>query len=171
MKLARFIVLLVFVSILVVFVVCKTTEKAVKQDNLSDEIITKEIDKDKLSDQELRDTIEALFNALERRIAQSNFESWFSSISRSYKYYLSDPNNLDRIGRESDFLFNRNIKLKGARDYFMYVVVQSREGRSLKYDGFDYIDKYHIKVFCEFDKNDKFVYDFIYEDDSWKIDR
>lgn len=146
---------------------CKTTPDT--EIDISN-VTTKEI-YENFNNDELKAHMKTLFTLIERWIAQGNFEAWYKYISRKYKYYLNDPANLKKITDESDYLFNRNVKIKSPRDYFKYVVVESREGKMLKFENYKYINNNHVKVFCLFDKNDKFVYDFIYEDETWKVDR
>jgi hypothetical protein len=126
---------------------------------------------DNTKEDELNKHIRALFNYIEDRIIKGDYESWYNSISQKYKDYINDPENLRALTEKSDFLFNRNFNLKDAKDYFKYVVMLSREGKSLVFVSYKYINKNHIKVFCLFDKKDELVYDFVYEDGSWKVDR
>lgn len=156
-----------FIFLALLLFACKTGSET--KINVS-EARTKKIDENYNFD-ELEAHMEALFNLIEKWIAQGNFEAWYNSISRKYKYYLNNPANLKKIAEESDYLYNRGVELRSPRDYFRYVVMESREGKMLKFDGYKYINNNHVKVFCLFDKKDKFVYDFIYEDGSWKIDR
>ena len=74
------------------------------------------------------------------------------------------------ISRGSDYLFNRKIVLESPNDYFNYVIVASREGKSLEFIDYEYIDENNIKVISLFDKKEKYVYKFKFEDASWKLD-
>ena len=63
------------------------------------------------------------------------------------------------------------ISLKNSKDFFEYVVIQAREGRSLRFVDYQYIDRQHVKVFCELEGLGKFTYNFTFENGSWKLDR
>lgn len=153
---------------------CKTT--TVKEEEPEPTPVVEKVDPrtqtiENLSQDELREHMEALFNLIEEKIALGDYEGWSESISRKYIYYLNDPANLKKITEESDFLYNRNIILRNPADYFMHVVIKSREGKSLEFLDYEKINEFHVKVICLFDKKHKFVYDFIYEEGSWKLDR
>jgi hypothetical protein len=158
----RYALLLVTIFLLGLFAGCKTTDKGDP---------TKFTISDKTSEDEMRAYMEGLFNNIEKKIALGDFDGWNDAISREYKYYINDYSVLKQMSEDSDYLYNRGITLKSARDYFTYVVIHSREGKLLEFDDYEYIDKYHVKVICLFDKQQKFVYNFIYEDNSWKLDR
>ncbi|OHD18264.1 MAG: hypothetical protein A2Y34_05855 [Spirochaetes bacterium GWC1_27_15] len=186
------------VALLVIFsiVMCKTTDKnedttttieitttttvvvtttTVKSNGVIDSKIDQRmvfvIDKDKITEDQLKSFMKNLFTAIEEKIAMGDFDGWYSSISKGYKFYINDPVILKKMSEDSDFLSNRNVKLKTPKDYFEYVVIQARQGKSLKFFDYKYIDKFNVKVICILDDSLKFVYNFIYEDGSWKLDR
>lgn len=129
------------------------------------------IDRDKITEDELKRHMNNLFSAIEEKIATGNFDGWYNSLTKDYKYYLNDPKNLKKMSEDSDFLSNRNIKLASPKDFFLYVVIEARRGKSLKFYDYKYIDKFNVKVVCLLDESLKFTYNFKYEDDSWKLDR
>ena len=69
----------------------------------------------------------------------------------------------------ADYLKSKNITLKSAKDYFIYVVVSARENLTLKFYGYKYIDEKTIKVYL--DEKGNLYYNFVKENDYWKLDR
>jgi len=123
------------------------------------------------SKEEMKKHMKNLFDSIEERIAKGDFEGWYKSLTSSYQSYINDTKVLQKMSNESDFLYNRGIILKSAKDFFEYVVIQAREGRSLRFVDYQYIDKQHVKVFCELEGLGRFTYNFTYEGSSWKLDR
>jgi len=123
------------------------------------------------SKEDMKKHMHDLFTSIEERIAKGDFEGWYKSLTKSYQNYISDPKILQKMSNDSDFLYNRSIVLKSAKDYFEYVVIQAREGRQLVFSDYQYIDKQHVKVFCVLEGLGKFTYNFTYEGNFWKLDR
>lgn len=161
-----------FFFIIVVFSInyCKTTPKAdltLSNDDPRKVAIT---ETDNNTDK-LRAHMKNLFAIIEAMIANGDFEGWYNAISLKYKYYLNNIDNLKKIADESDFLYNRRVKLRNPKDFFIHVVIPSREGKTLQFVDYEYINNNHVKVICLFDKKEKLIYDFIFEEGIWKIDR
>lgn len=129
------------------------------------------IDKDNITEDELKRLMNNLFTAIEDKIATGDFEGWYNALTKDYKYYINDPKNLKKMSDDSDFLSNRNIKLSSPKDFFQYVVMEARKGKSLKFFDYKYVDKFNVKVICLLEDSLKFTYNFKYEDNSWKLDR
>ncbi len=129
------------------------------------------IDREKITEDELKKLMNNLFTAIEEKIATGDFEGWYNALTKDYKYYINDPKNLKKMSEDSDFLSNRNIKLGSPKDFFQYVVMEARKGKSLKFLDYKYVDKFNVRVICLLDDSLKFAYNFKYEDDSWKLDR
>ena len=94
----------------------------------------------------------------------------YDFLSKDYKSFLSNKELLYRISRESDYLFNRKIILQGPRDYFKDVIIAAREGKLLEFYDYEIIDENNVKIVSLFDKKEKYVYKFKFEDNSWKLD-
>ncbi|HOJ64743.1 MAG TPA: hypothetical protein PLE45_10020 [Spirochaetota bacterium] len=156
---------------------CKTTEKD-KTASTTTTIESGGVDKrmtvvidENTSKEDMKKYMKGLFDSIEEKIAKGDFEGWYKSLTTSYQSYISDPKVLKKMSDESDFLYNRNIVLKSSKDFFEYVVIQAREGRILKFVDYQYIDRQHVKVFCELEGLGKFAYNFTFENGSWKLDR
>lgn len=156
------------IILIILFFNCLTTKKniAKKMENDPRKI---EIN-DNYDLNKLKKHMNDIFNYIENIIAKADYEKWYESISNNYKNFLNDPLNLKNFTNSSDYLKNRKIELKNPKDYFIYVVIPSRENGLLKYSDCKLITTNHVKVIC-FDKNDKLIYDFIYENNLWRIDR
>ena len=74
------------------------------------------------------------------------------------------------MSKRSDYLANKGIVLQSPEEYFRMVVIEAREGEKLRFFDYKYIDKAHVKVICVNDFG-KFSYNFVYEDNMWKLDR
>ena len=126
---------------------------------------------DTMSKDVLKKHMEDLFNYIEEKISKGDYEGWFNSLSIKYKLYLSDKKELQKLSERSDYFANRGIVIKDAKEFFELVVIQAREGKKLKFFDYKYVDKFNVKVVCILDDVGKFNYNFVFEDNSWKLDR
>ena len=159
------------VFIIVVFVLlfsCKSTDK-ISSEKTSDDPTKYVIDKNKVEKDELKKNMSALFDMIEKYISKNDFEGWYNFLSKKYKDYLNNTNELQRLSELSDYLYNRNIVLRGARDYFKHLVVPARDGKSLEFLDYELINENNVNVISLFDKKERFVYKFVFEDGSWKL--
>lgn len=126
---------------------------------------------EEVSNDELNAKICGLFETIEEKIIAEDFDGWYNSLSGNYRSFIEDPDELLKMSRKSGYLKRKKIVLRSAKDYFDYIVIPSREGIALKYVNFQRIDEKNIKVNCMLDGNTNFVYDFVYENESWKLDK
>jgi hypothetical protein len=156
--------------VLVIFLVlgsCKTTIDVQKNKEDPTKYI---IDKNNIKEDELKKIMKSLFELIEKNIALNNFEGWYNFLTKKYKNFLNNKDELFIISRNSDYLINRKIVLENPQDYFKYVIIASREGKSLEFIDYELIDENNVKIFSLFDKKEKYVYKFKFEDNSWKLD-
>ncbi|MBR6062074.1 MAG: hypothetical protein IKP67_08355 [Spirochaetales bacterium] len=125
---------------------------------------------DNMSKDALRRNMQSLFAYIEEKIADKDFNVWYGSLSKAYRGYISDKKNLEMMSKRSDYLANKGIVLQSPEEYFRMVVIEAREGEKLRFFDYKYIDKTHVKVICVNDFG-KFSYNFVYEDNMWKLDR
>lgn len=126
---------------------------------------------DTVTVEDLNQKIKNLFEAIEEKIATGDFDGWYNALSYKHRKHISDKTVLQNMSKESDYLYTRNITLETPKDYFLNIVMPSRKGYSLKYINYEKVSQNHIKVNCVLDGTIKFVYDFVNEDGSWKVDR
>ena len=126
---------------------------------------------EEVSTDELNSKIRGLFETIEEKIISEDFNGWYNSLSSNYCAFIENPDELLRMSKKSAYLKRKKIVLRTAKDYFDYIVIPSREGIALKYVNFQQINEKNIKVNCMLDGNANFVYDFVYENDSWKLDK
>ena len=126
---------------------------------------------EEISTDELNSKIRGLFETIEEKIISEDFNGWYNSLSSNYRSFIENPDELLRMSKKSAYLKRKKIVLRSAKDYFDYIVIPSREGIALKYVNFQQINEKNIKVNCMLDDNANFVYDFVYENDSWKLDK
>jgi hypothetical protein len=175
-KLKNFLFFGFFLIVLCSFFMCKSENNVVKddKDRTSDKVDQRTvfiIDEKRTNDDDLSLHMKNLFNYIEEFIATGNFNGWYNSLSQKYKNYINDQTNLKKMSVDSDILSNKGITLKSPKDYFEFVVIQSREGQILKFKDFKVVDKTHAKVIYERYEKERFEYDFIFENNSWKLDR
>lgn len=126
---------------------------------------------EEVSADELNAKISGLFDTIEEKIIEGDFDGWYNSLSRNYRAFIENPDELLKMSKKSAYLKRKKITLRSAKDYFDYIVIPSREGIALRYVNFHRIDEKNIKVNCVLDGNTNFVYDFVYENESWKLDK
>lgn len=159
-----------FFTFLLTFLIigsCKSTNDVQKN---KDDPTRYVIDKNNIKEDELSKIMKSLFELIERNIALDNFQGWYDFLTKKYKDFLNNKKELFTISRDSDYLSNRKIILEDPEDYFNYVIIASREGKSLEFIDYELIDENNVKVFSLFDKKEKYVYKFKFEDNSWKLD-
>ncbi len=120
---------------------------------------------------ELDSKICGLFQTIEEKILAGDFDGWYNSLSINYRSFIENPDELLKMSKKSGYLKRKKIVLRSAKDYFTYIVIPSREGVALKYVDFQQTDEKNIKVNCMLDDKHNFVYDFVYEKESWKLDK
>ena len=126
---------------------------------------------EEINSDELDSKICGLFETIEEKILAGDFLGWYNSLSSNYRNFIENPDELLKMSKKSGYLKRKKIILRTAEDYFTYIVIPSREGIALKYVNFQQIDEKNIKVNCMLDGNANFVYDFVYENNSWKLDK
>ncbi|MCQ2586349.1 MAG: hypothetical protein MJ185_12230 [Treponema sp.] len=94
------------------------------------------------------------------------FDKWKTFISPTSIEYYSNPANLRKAQKK---LPDKQIQLKGLRDYFKYVFIPSR--KVSKVEEIRYISKSYIKAVEVREEEDTTVvyYYFVKENGSWKV--
>ncbi|MBP5449438.1 MAG: hypothetical protein J6Y01_04895 [Spirochaetales bacterium] len=127
---------------------------------------------EKVSTQTLERNIRNLFITIEEKIAHKDFDGWYGAISDSYRTFLNDKVNLQKMSQKSPYLHNKGIILQTPQDYFIHVVIPAREGNKLEYRGYKKIDNNNIRVLNGIPGfSDNYSYNFIYQNGSWHLDR
>ena len=120
----------------------------------------------------LEKNIRNLFITIEEKISHKDFDGWYGAISDSYRSYLNDKVNLQKMSQKSPYLHNKGIILQTPQDFFNYVVIPAREGYKLEYRGYKKIDNNNIRVINGIPGyKDDYSYNFIYQNGSWHLDR
>ena len=127
---------------------------------------------EKVSTQTLERNIRNLFITIEEKIAHKDFDGWYGAISDSYRTFLNDKINLQKMSQKSPYLHNKGIILQTPQEYFIHVVIPAREGYKLEYRGYKKIDNNNIRVINGIPGyKDDYSYNFIYQNGSWHLDR
>lgn len=126
----------------------------------------------KMDEKEYKETkkdLSELVSQLNGIIASRNYSKWLTYLTKEYKEYYSDPAVLQKLS-EAAVLRKYNIVLRSLKDYFNYVVVQSR--RNIQVDDIKAISKGKVKAYMYKDDNPEeklVVYTLEKVDDEWKI--
>lgn len=108
----------------------------------------------------------AIIDELSGIMENFEFEKWKSFISPASIEYYSNPANLRKAQKK---LPDKQIQLKGLRDYFKYVFIPSR--KVSKVEEIRYISKNYIKAVEVREEEDTTVvyYYFVKENGNWKV--
>lgn len=107
-----------------------------------------------------------IIDELSEVMSNFEFEKWKTFISPSSIEYYSNPANLRKAQKK---LPDKQIQLKGLRDYFKYVFIPSR--KVSKVEEIRYISKSYIKAVEVREEEDTTVvyYYFVKENGNWKV--
>jgi len=108
----------------------------------------------------------AIIDDLSHVMSNFEFEKWKSYLSADSLEYYSNPANLRKAQKK---LPDKQIQLKGIRDYFKYVFIPSR--KVSKVEEIRYISKNYIKAVevREEDNTTVVYYYFVKENGEWKV--
>jgi hypothetical protein len=112
--------------------------------------------------------VEKLIEELNAIIQAEDYEKWLSYLTEDYKNYYSDPDVLKEQS-EKPLLKRYNIRLRTLKDYFLYVVVRSRQTTRL--DALEFTDETHVKATMLIDGTPYILYYLEYDGKAWKIGR
>lgn len=146
-------------------------KKDVKEDTSVDQRLVFDIEK--ITDKEiLLKHMKNLFETIEEKISERDYNGWYSSLSENYKNYIDNKSELEKMSNKSPYLQNKGIILKNSEEFFNYVVIEAREGYKLKFKDYERIDNENVNVYSYIEGFDfNYKYKFIYEKGSWKLDR
>jgi hypothetical protein len=114
----------------------------------------------------VRVDVSNFINELNGIIKRKDYNSWVKFLTPNYQRQLSSPENL-ALASKADRLRNRRIVLKSLYDYFINVVVPSRD--NVRADDIDFIDENTVKVFMVNGGQRLRAYELVRSDDSWKV--
>jgi len=146
-------------------------KKDAKEDTSVDQRLVFDIEK--ITDKEiLLKHMKNLFETIEEKISERDYNGWYSSLSENYKNYIDNKSELEKMSNKSPYLQNKDIILKNSEEFFNYVVIEAREGYKLKFKDYERIDNENVNVYSYIEGFDfNYKYKFIYEKGSWKLDR
>ncbi len=124
-------------------------------------VVTEEIYKQTFED------IEAFILNLNSIIKAEDFDTWDSFLTDEYRAYYSDPAVLKGISDELKKKFRYELRMRTLKDYFIYIVVGSRQEAAL--DEIEFIDETHILAYSIVNDTPAILYYLAYEEDGWKI--
>jgi len=143
-------VLLTLIAILAVS--CGSKPDSVKGGNESDIGDTEIFDPRRISQAHYtstRDEVQQFIENLNTIIRNRNYQAWRACLSQDYFEEISSQENLRRISAQPA-MRSRQIVLRTAEDYFIHVVVPSRnnpEMPDLRVDDVEFISMNRVKAF------------------------
>lgn len=96
-------------------------------------------------------------------MAERNFNAWLKYIDKESIEYYSNPKNLTSSSKR----LPQKIKLSNLNDYFTYVFIPSRKGRSV--EEIRYISRDSVKAVQVREDRDIVYYNFIRENGKWMV--
>ena len=106
-------------------------------------------------------------NELNNIIRRRDYREWTKRITATYQRHLSWPENLERAS-EADRLKKNNVKLQNLYDYFIHVVVPSRDHDRV--DDIEFVKEDRVKAYTV-DRNSRRLrlYELERSGDTWII--
>ena len=113
------------------------------------------------------DDVEVLIDRLNTIIRNENFEEWNQYLTREYREHYSDPAVLREISDDLRKKYRYELRLRSLRDYFLYIVVGSREEATL--DKIEFIDENHLLAYSIVNDTPVILYYLANDGEGWKI--
>lgn len=126
-----------------------------------DFIVTREIYEKTFED------VEVLIDRLNAIIRNENFEGWNEYLTMEYRDYYSDPAVLRDISEDLRKKYRYELRLRSLRDYFIYIVVGSRQEATL--DKIEFIDESHLLAYSIVNDTPVILYYLANDGEGWKI--
>ncbi len=111
--------------------------------------------------------VEVLIDRLNSIIRNENFEEWSTYLTEEYREYYSDPAVLREISEDLRKKYRYELRLRSLRDYFLYIVVGSRQEATL--DKIDFIDENRLLAYSIVNETPVILYYLANDGEGWKI--
>lgn len=111
--------------------------------------------------------VEAFIEELSTIIKNEDFEAWRGYLTDEYVEYYSDPAVLKAISDELKKKYRYELRLRTLQDYFLYIVVGSRQEADL--EEIEFIDENHLLAYSIVNETPAILYYLAYQDGDWKI--
>jgi hypothetical protein len=119
--------------------------------------------------QQTFEDIEAFIQNLNDIIRNEDFDAWRSFLTDEYITYYSDNAVLKGISDELKNKYRYDLRLRTLKDYFLYIVVGSRQEASL--EEIEFIDETHLLAYSIVNETPVILYYLANTDGEWKIAR
>ena len=150
--------------------VADTTPVIEEEPVVAEEIVEEESDEFVVSQEIYEKTfedVELLIQELNEIIRGENFEAWRSFLSDEYAGYYSDAKVLQDISAELKKKYRYDLRLRSLKDYFIYIVVGSRQEANL--EKIEFIDENHLLAYSIVNETPVILYYLARQEDGWKI--
>jgi hypothetical protein len=118
------------------------------------------------------DEIRLLVAEINRVIRARDYEGWVSHLADDFIAAINSPGYLAQLSKTSRQLKAQNIVLRTPRDYFIYVVVASRENVRVdaSLDDIEFLNHNQVKAFTiDIRKQRLRLFEFVKAGNTWKI--
>ena len=117
------------------------------------------------------DEVRAFINELNRIIASRNYQAWRARLSPEYFALISSPEFLNEVS-ETPAMKTRRIVLRNAEEYFIHVVVPSRQNSrvdDIEFEGRNRVKAFTVNTSRTGEEVRLRLYDLEKVNDSWII--
>jgi hypothetical protein len=118
------------------------------------------------------DEMRLLIAEINRLIRAQDYEGWLSYLADDFIAAINSPDYLTQLSESSRQLKGQNIVLKTPRDYFIHVVVASRENvrADASLDDIEFLSHTRVKAFTINTRRQRLrLFEFVKAGDTWKI--
>ena len=137
-------ILFLLIPVLVLAFSCASTPKPVEEEAVYGPVKTGGMQVSQAQYDSTKEEVQHFIGELNQVIRRRNFSVWKDSLSPEYLAQISSAENLRQIS-EQPAMKTRNIALKNAEDYFIFVVVPSRANSRV--DDIEFISGNRVKAF------------------------
>ena len=117
--------------------------------------------------QETFEDIESLIAKINSAVIKQDYDSWLKYLTEDYISFWSNVDNLTKVSNDLQKSTGYKIRLRTLKDYFKYVVVNSRI--DIKLDKIEFIDENRITAESIINDTPYILYYLEKIDNEWKI--
>lgn len=116
--------------------------------------------------QETKRNLSELVQELNKIVSSKDYETWLSYLTKEYRDYYSRTSVLKEQS-ESPLLKKYDVVLRSLRDYFLYVVVGSRQ--NVRLDEIKAMEEGRVRAYMYINGDPVIIYELQKVDEVWKI--
>jgi hypothetical protein len=119
-----------------------------------------------------KEEMQVLIEEINRVIRAKDYNKWVSYLADDFIWIINSQDYLTEISQTSGGLKSRNIVLKTPEDYFIHVVVPSRENVRVdpRLDDIEFLSHNRVKAFTVNARKQRLrLFEFVRVGNNWKI--